>query len=40
MDIAQRIAQFENMVQADPANDTAPRLLGDACAQARQSRHA
>src|ERR1043165_7623992 len=38
MDIAQRIAQFENMVQADPTNDMAHFSLGGAYAQA--GRHA
>lgn len=34
MDITQRIAQFENMVQADPTNDMAHFSLGGAYAQA------
>jgi tetratricopeptide (TPR) repeat protein len=34
MDINQRIAQFENMVQADPDNDMAHYSLGNAYAQA------
>jgi Fe-S cluster biosynthesis and repair protein YggX len=34
MDITQRIAQFENMVQADPANDMAHFSLGGAYNQA------
>lgn len=34
MDITQRIAQFENMVQADPSNDMAHFSLGGAYAQA------
>jgi len=34
MDISQRIAQFENMVQADPTNDMAHFSLGGAYAQA------
>jgi Fe-S cluster biosynthesis and repair protein YggX len=34
MDITQRIAQFENMVQADPDNDMAHFSLGGAYAQA------
>jgi Fe-S cluster biosynthesis and repair protein YggX len=34
MDIAQRIAQFENMVQADPTNDMAHFSLGNAYTQA------
>lgn len=38
MDLAQRIAQFENMVQADPENDMAHFSLGSAYAQAE--RHA
>jgi Fe-S cluster biosynthesis and repair protein YggX len=38
MDLAQRIAQFENMVQADPENDMAHFSLGSAYAQA--DRHA
>lgn len=38
MDIAQRIAQFENMAQADPDNDMAHFSLGGAYAQA--GRHA
>ena len=38
MDIAQRIAQFENMVQADPTNDMAHFSLGGAYTQA--GRHA
>lgn len=36
MDIAQRIAQFENMVQADPTNDMAHFSLGGAYAQAQR----
>lgn len=38
MDLAARIAQFENMVQADPENDMAHFSLGSAYAQAE--RHA
>lgn len=38
MDITQRIAQFENMVQADPDNDMAHFSLGSAYSQA--GRHA
>jgi len=38
MDLAQRIAQFENMCQADPENDMAHFSLGQAYAQA--GRHA
>ena len=38
MDLAQRIAQFENMVQADPENDMAHFSLANAYAQAE--RHA
>lgn len=40
MDIAQRIAQFENMVQADPTNDMAHYSLGNAYAQAGRHRDA
>ncbi len=36
MDINQRIAQFENMVQADPDNDMAHFSLGGAYAQAER----
>jgi Fe-S cluster biosynthesis and repair protein YggX len=36
MDINQRIAQFENMVQADPDNDMAHYSLGNAYAQAER----
>src|SRR5262249_28696915 len=36
MDISQRIAQFENMVQADPDNDMAHFSLGGAYAQAQR----
>ncbi|HYE61167.1 MAG TPA: Fe(2+)-trafficking protein [Phycisphaerales bacterium] len=36
MDINQRIAQFENMVQADPDNDMAHYSLGNAYAQAQR----
>lgn len=36
MDITQRIAQFENMVQADPDNDMAHFSLGGAYAQAER----
>jgi Fe-S cluster biosynthesis and repair protein YggX len=36
MDINQRIAQFENMVQADPENDMAHYSLGGAYAQAER----
>lgn len=36
MDINQRIAQFENMVQADPENDMAHYSLGNAYAQAER----
>ncbi|MBX3381380.1 MAG: Fe(2+)-trafficking protein, partial [Phycisphaeraceae bacterium] len=40
MDIAQRIAQFENMVQADPTNDMAHYSLGNAYSQAGRHRDA
>jgi Fe-S cluster biosynthesis and repair protein YggX len=40
MDIAQRIAQFENMVQADPTNDMAHYSLAGAYAQAGRPRDA
>lgn len=40
MDIAQRIAQFENMVQADPTNDMAHYSLGNAYSQAGRAREA
>jgi Fe-S cluster biosynthesis and repair protein YggX len=40
MDIAQRIAQFENMVQADPTNDMAHYSLAGAYAQAGRHRDA
>lgn len=36
MDLAARIAQFENMVQADPENDMAHFSLGSAYAQAER----
>ncbi len=36
MDITQRIAQFENMVQADPENDMAHYSLGNAYGQAER----
>jgi Fe-S cluster biosynthesis and repair protein YggX len=36
MDINQRIAQFENMVQADPENDMAHYSLGNAYGQAER----
>ena len=36
MDISQRIAQFENMVQADPDNDMAHYSLANAYAQAER----
>lgn len=40
MDIAQRIAQFENMVQADPTNDMVHYSLAGAYAQAGRHRDA
>lgn len=40
MDIAQRIAQFENMVQADPENDMAHFSLGRVYAEAGRAREA
>lgn len=40
MDIAQRIAQFENMVQADPENDMAHFSLGRVYAEAGRARDA
>lgn len=40
MDIDQRIAQFENMVQADPDNDMAHFSLGNAYEQAGQFQEA
>ncbi len=40
MDIDQRIAQFENMVQADPDNDMAHFSLGNALQQAQRFQEA
>jgi len=40
MDLSQRIAQFENMVQADPDNDMAHFSLGGAYLQAGRHRDA
>lgn len=40
MDLAQRIAQFENMASADPTNEMAHYSLGSAYAQAERYREA
>lgn len=40
MDLAQRIAQFENMAQADPTNEMAHYSLGAAYAQAQRFKDA